>query len=207
MASQPKHRIDCSVCARPAIARRLCKACYYREQRAGRIEEHAKLLHLESFLSRIQIKKGGCWLWQGGTNAHGYGVTCVNTHRQVLAHRHAYELWRTAIPSGAVIMHSCDTPLCVNPEHLAVGTRSENNLDAVAKLRHQHGAKHWRATLLPEQVLAIRRDHRSQSVIAALYGINQSVVSRIKSGRAWRTVAFSPIAAARAAAAMPWTGR
>ena len=70
-----------------------------------------------------------CWLWIG-KRSHGYGKFL--THR---AHRVSYAIANSSIPDGLNVCHSCDTPLCVNPEHLWAGTQGQNNADRDAKGR------------------------------------------------------------------------
>jgi hypothetical protein len=78
----------------------------------------------------------------------------------------------------------------VNPDHLFIGTQIENMNDMVSKNRHIDGKKrgheNGNAKLIPEQVLAIRSDQRSQSKIAIEYGVGQALVSKIKLGKLWR---------------------
>lgn len=77
---------------------------------------------------------GGCWIWTGGLNAHGYGqIRDQGRNRRV--HRVVWELIREAIPVGAVLCHTCDIPACCNPEHLFVGSMADNSADMVAKGR------------------------------------------------------------------------
>lgn len=76
----------------------------------------------------------GCWLWGFTTNEGGYGYV-KHELRMQLAHRVVYESERGPIQSGLCLLHSCDTPACVNPDHLSPGTRRDNNLDARRKGR------------------------------------------------------------------------
>lgn len=78
----------------------------------------------------------GCWEWQAFRNEHGYGVFGWRG-RNRLAHRVAWELWHGEEPSEC-ILHSCDTPACVRPEHLFEGTQAENLRDMIAKGRGRH---------------------------------------------------------------------
>src|SRR6267142_2806044 len=68
-----------------------------------------------------------CWLWTRYTNKNGYGVFNSNG-TIVLAHRHSYELLNGPVPEGKELHHKCETPRCVNPEHLEPLTHKENVL-------------------------------------------------------------------------------
>ncbi len=94
----------------------------------------------------------GCWLWCGSPNSSGYGELKV-CGRMLKAHRVSYELHIGEIPQGLHVCHHCDTPLCVNPSHLFVGTNADNVRDRMAKGRGgcAHGAANGAHTH-PERV-------------------------------------------------------
>ena len=77
-----------------------------------------------------------CWLWTGSKNTDGYGNAWVDGVCQK-AHRVAYRLANGPIRAGGYVLHSCDTPSCVNPAHLWVGTQADNNRDCAAKGRQR----------------------------------------------------------------------
>lgn len=81
--------------------------------------------------------KRGCILWKGITNADGYGLIGSGTRkgRNILAHRLSYEFKFGSIPKGMMILHKCDNPPCINPDHLFIGTAADNIHDMVAKGR------------------------------------------------------------------------
>lgn len=77
-----------------------------------------------------------CWVWQAGIKPHnGYGAFSLNG-REMVAHRVAWLLCHGEIPDGLRVLHHCDNPPCVRPDHLFLGTQKDNVLDAVAKGRH-----------------------------------------------------------------------
>ena len=83
-------------------------------------------------------------------------------------------------------MHSCDNPPCVNPAHLSIGTRDDNNQDKQRKGRHPHGDTHHWTKLSEQQVAEIRgllATGMTGNRIAAQYGVDQSTVSNIKTGK------------------------
>src|SRR5450756_2321620 len=85
-----------------------------------------------------RVNKGGsCWTWLGPPSKEGYGRVGAGgkTGRLLLVHRVAYELVYGAIPEGLLVCHSCDTPSCVNPAHLWLGTHKTNAADKKCKGR------------------------------------------------------------------------
>ena len=91
---------------------------------------------LQRFKSKLsEPTENGCLLWTASKNNQGYGQFSNGWGKTITAHRFAYQLAKGPIPAGMVVCHSCDNPACCNPDHLWLGTRSENQLDMVAKNR------------------------------------------------------------------------
>lgn len=114
---------------------------------------------------------GGCWLWRKAMSGNGYGQMKIKRVAKP-AHREAYKAWKGPIPEGLHVLHSCDNALCVNPDHLSVGTRSMNMTQARQRgrivpaktfRRIPHGTKY--------QVLARVLSGEPKSRVAADYGI------------------------------------
>lgn len=92
------------------------------------------------FLSKIKIIDK-CWLWTGATNEHGYGKLSANGSWR-LAHRVSWNLSNGEIPDNLQVLHRCDTPACVNPAHLFLGTHADNMRDM-----KQKGRWKWKARI------------------------------------------------------------
>jgi hypothetical protein len=93
-----------------------------------------------------------------------------------------------AIPNGMCVCHSCDTPLCVNPDHLFIGSHIENMQDMVQKKRSFTGRgenKKGRSKLTNHQAEQIRKIDSSNTKIAAMFGVSAMTISRIKRGESY----------------------
>lgn len=146
----------------------------------------------ERFWEKVKVGEAEeCWLWTASCNLQGYGQ--INLGRKgdgiSLAHRLAWELVRGPIPNVISVCHRCDTPLCVNPNHLFLGTHADNSADMVSKGRQPCGERNGHAILTELDVKTIWRllakgvTHRA---IAAMYGVGPSTIYDIKSERNWR---------------------
>lgn len=139
------------------------------------------------FHTKYKKLDNGCWEWQNGVDKDGYGIFKYDNGTR--AHRYSYMIRKGKIPKGKCICHKCDNPRCVNPEHLWLGTRLENNLDMLKKGRwcDRKGEKHPLSKLSNEQTEEIRNIWRkgkfSQSQIGSMYDIHQCNVSRIVNGK------------------------
>lgn len=123
-----------------------------------------------------------CILWPGRCDRNGYGIISVGEHKK--AHRLIYTLFVGPIPPGMVVMHSCDTPGCVNPAHLSLGTPAENSADCVSKGRNAHGDKAPNAKLTNEQAELIRSGLSARDAMAR-FGIRKSAYYAARSGQTY----------------------
>lgn len=135
--------------------------------------------------TRINLDPGACWMWSR-PRKDGYGDLRdpKKLSKKVLAHRAMFELFNGPIPEGLGVLHKCDNPGCVNPEHLFLGTHTDNMQDMAAKGRTgiRRGEDQPGTTLTEAKVREIRRRHaggESQDSLAKVFGVGQSSISRI----------------------------
>lgn len=126
----------------------------------------------------------GCWLWLGATYRMGYGFF-RSGGRRIAAHRFSWAVHHgRPVPPGMVVMHKCDVPSCVNPEHLNIGTQRDNLRDARGKGRLARNPDPSGHTVLSAaDVIAIRNDPRGSRRIAPQYGVCDRHIRHIRAGQ------------------------
>jgi hypothetical protein len=159
-------------------------------------------------------KTDTCWLWTSGCNEHGYGRISHN-RRMELAHRISWMLHNGSIPKGLFVLHRCDNPPCVNPDHLWLGTYTDNARDMAAKGRQvfqrhperaargarngnathpetrPRGEQHPSAKLTENDVHAIRKLRgagRTMPSLAAQFGVIEGTIKRIVYRKIWKHI-------------------
>jgi hypothetical protein len=185
--------LNCPVCGNQ-VKRRLCEAKYRPHQTVvccsrSCADTHKKTRYKENFFKKVaKGNDGECWIWTAGIS-RGYGIVS-REGRSIKAHRLSYEIHHGPIPPGMLVMHSCDNPSCVNPEHLSVGTETDNVRDMINKGRNKdrRGEKHPLKKLSLKQVEEIRqlRGLMGHKLIAEKFGISKSHVSGIQRGEYWK---------------------
>lgn len=135
-------------------------------------------------------KTSGCWLWTGARLKRGYGSFGVGDKQTRRAHRASWEMANGPIPQGMEVCHQCDTPLCVRPDHLFLGTHRENMIDCMNKGRiSRHGTPR---KLTPGAVSEMRRLRASGAKLTPLahqFGVSKATVWAVIQGEIWRQVA------------------
>lgn len=144
-----------------------------------------------------KISIGGsdeCWLWTGAKNHKGYGYVKVKG-RMLRVHRVAHEEAIGPIEHKLLVLHSCDTPACVNPKHLRAGTQKENMQDRENRGRTLKGETSPRSKLTEQQVLEIRARRsvgEPREVLAQEFGVSIPHISDIALGKSWVHTVKSP---------------
>jgi hypothetical protein len=147
------------------------------------------------FFEKIAYGRSDCWTWVGAVETGGYGYFPFENEKK--AHRVSYVLFsKKPIPAKKMVLHSCDNPPCVNPEHLFLGTQKDNMRDARAKGRlklppRKHGEENPMSKLKKQQVLEIKRLSKaglSGRAICSIFKVSPMTISRILSGATWKKV-------------------
>lgn len=139
------------------------------------------------FWSRVEVfSDDRCWIWNGSLPR---GADSYGRFNGEPAHRFAYRLFHGQIADGLVIRHKCDNRRCVNPHHLETGTHADNMADAVERKRMASGARHPKTKLTAEQVAEIRESSERGIELARRFGVSESTISYIRSGRSWKAAA------------------
>lgn len=122
------------------------------------------------------VTKGdGCWQWSGAPDGQGYGKLWLPGNRSALAHRLSWEVHHGEVPERDVL-HRCDNRLCVNPDHLFLGTQADNVHDMVTKGRHRRKL----SAAQVEEVIRLLGLGELQRVVADRFGVSQAAISKIK---------------------------
>lgn len=180
-------------CTSEIHAKGFCKPHYLRVHRHGSTTALRGGTLAERFW-RCVAPRGPdeCWLWTGSRAVYGL-VRRPNGEGTSGAHRVSYEIHHGPIPPGLLILHSCDTPLCVNPAHLRAGTPKENMDDMDAKGRrviaYCKGEKSHLAVLNEHTVRFIRSSDLNNSELARIFGMTPNAIRAVRIRKSWKHVA------------------
>lgn len=155
------------------------------------LDEKRELPH-QCNLIRYKINEDGCWICTSHQfDKDGY-PRLVRDGKKVMMSRYVFEIYKEQIYDNNVMLHSCDNPNCINPDHLSQGTHQDNIDDRDKKKRHGYGAKNGNAKLSEEQAIEIKEKIRDKSMtyreIANEYGVSKVLIQKIASGKLWKHI-------------------
>lgn len=138
----------------------------------------------------------GCWLWGHSVNYFGYGIqkASIIHKNMVTAHRVSYWCFNGEFDLSLCVLHKCDTPACVNPDHLFLGTQLDNIKDRTVKGRTSRfapkGSRSGASKLTEDDILTIRSlsHNHTQRYLAKLYDVNQATIHYILSNKTWKHI-------------------
>jgi hypothetical protein len=138
-----------------------------------------------------------CWNWKGPYNNYGYGKLNFSVqagkYQTIGAHKFSWEFYNGAIQKGLLVCHKCDTPPCVNPNHLFLGSDKDNKIDNMLKERHYFGSKHYNTILEEQDIRNIITDilnnkYNSINDVCTLYNVSYETIRFILIGQTWKHV-------------------
>lgn len=137
------------------------------------------------------IDKNGCHICISHSISGNYAQVKRNG-KTLRVHRYVYELNHGKVSNDIVIRHKCDNTLCINVEHLEVGTHQDNMRDMVERGRSARGTKNRSAKLNEDQIreifLLIEEGKKTMKEIAMLYGVHRNTIFSLKSGTTYKNV-------------------
>jgi len=128
-----------------------------------------------------------CWDWQAQKDKDGYGVFSFN-QRPIQAHRASFLIYKGDIPRKFLVCHHCDNPSCVNPEHLFLGTNSDNMQDMLNKGRGNYakGSTIGVSKLTEKGVIFIRASTLSSRELSQKFKVSYPHICLIRQGKTWK---------------------
>lgn len=175
---------------RPSRGRFCSRSCYDLSRRQKMEDLSIEIL----FDNCMTVPESGCWLWVGKEGDSSIDYPRIRVDGKHLAvDRVIWILKNGSHPAaGMFVCHKCDVPMCVNPDHLFIGTHTDN-------VRDMHKKKRWKARdmrgensptakLTNEDVTAIRQSTESNSVLAARYGVVRDHIQRVKDRKMWKNI-------------------
>lgn len=159
---------------------------------------------LKKLRKNVRIAEAtGCWEWTKQKTKDGYGRFMIS-YKSYRAHRASWEIHHGPIPEGMCVLHKCDNPSCVNPDHLFLGTQQDNMKDMRRKGRGydiskclvkakgippiKRGESNGSAKITDRVVHEIRsryKEIKSQRKLSVIYGVARSQIQRIVNNKAW----------------------
>ena len=168
----------------------------YHRDKLGRYAPGVVTALVDRFEAKLNKDESGCWLWMGARPRGRYGKIGLGRAEEgeMLAHRLSWVLYRGPIVAGLNVLHRCDTPACVNPDHLFLGTQRDNIRDMVAKgrgnytnvARGEHNGNSHLTWLDVNEIRELLRRGVPGARVARMFKVHHSTVYDIRDNNMWR---------------------
>jgi len=153
----------------------------------------------EKFWEKVNIRNNGCWEWLAQKDKDGYGTFMLSSNKgqkRTRAHRYSWVLHFGDVPKEKFVLHKCDNPPCINPNHLFLGTAKDNTQDMVKKHRYGYnnigGENHPNAKLNNQKVKQIKELWNSkqytQIELGRMFDVGNKQINLIINNKAWKNV-------------------
>lgn len=182
-------------CFKKSRSMGFCNVHYQRHINNIPMEGNPKPTLLERIMAKVVLGEGDCWIWTGAKAGrppdHLYGYINIDgrLHR---VHRVIYELQNNVELGELFLLHKCDTPLCVNPDHCFPGTHQDNMDDMINKGRDNHAkGEDNHSKLTSRDVRQIRWQYKSGAICADLgrkYGVHAATIKSIVTRKKWKHI-------------------
>ena len=149
----------------------------------------------DRLMKRTKVDERECWNWTGCKDKKGYGYIMFNGKLQIVrkVHRVSFELFNGPIPHGKMILHNCDNPSCINPEHLRIGTAKDNSMDAVSRNRLHKGLDRYNAKIGDTNAWIVKfgiSAGMSVSSLAKHFDVSRQSIKQIRDDITYKHVKF-----------------
>ena len=180
--------LTCTVdgCSEPMCAREMCSRHYKQFNKRGvakpgLVGKHGPVE--ERFWHFVDKKSSGeCWNWKGSLDKDGYGSLRTPT-TQVRAHRVSFQIHNSQSIDGLIVRHLCNNPSCVNPDHLAAGTQTDNMKDREIAKNVPRNEKHHNCKFSDEIIAKVVLAEGTSKDVAEMFGMSASQVRNIRNKR------------------------
>lgn len=148
---------------------------------------------IDRFNEKVFYSPDGCWYWIGQISKNKKWPSHVRPYLKIgqnpeIAYRFAYRHFKGDIPTGLCVLHTCDNPICVNPNHLFVGTKQDNTYDMMNKGRKPVGEKHYKSILSDKDAINILSSKESTIILSNKYNVKYGVIWALKKRHTYKHI-------------------
>lgn len=185
-------RAQCTICSKPVVGFGLCNAHYIAFKKYGDPGSKLNRRNIPFSERYVVDTETHCWIWLNATKQNRYGSW--HAYGEDKPHRASWVMHNGAIPEGQLVLHKCDRPGCVNPDHLFLGTQDDNMKDMKSKrrTRESKGTSNTNSKLNEQQVQLIRNSPLTHKELSEIFGVHVATIRSIRKGALWAHLPYKP---------------